>query len=880
MSPDRSAPARRLDEALKARERGWVLCRLRGKVPIDKGWQNAPAPSVEDLEAWASQGDLGLRTGQVSGVVVVDDDSEDGSAPTALSLPRTMTVITGSGKRHAYFRCPGGGVPNSCRKLAPNVDVRGDGGQVVFVGSIHPDTGRPYEWAPGLSPDEVELAEFPEHLLEQLRSDRPRVEKKPTGLRRDRRSDATESARRVLGDARSRIARASEGERNETLNRQAFRLGRWVGADLIDRREVENTLSTTALGIGLSEREVRATLKSGIDAGIRDPHDPESAARRDSDESAGSQGPASSSGRPTIVVEGGALPEVVDQAEQALLRDGRDPIYQRGSLLVRTVRAQALTMRDIYKRAVGVLMLCMVEAAYLAEKLTRSARWLRPTKGDLVEIDCPAKVARTYIARTGHWRVPRLLGVIEAPTLRPDGSILDTPGYDEDTCLVFDTGGVEFPVVPAHPTKEDAARALAALNEILKDFPWLAGCDRAAALAAILTATIRPSLRTAPLFAFRAPKMASGKSLLADVVAMIATGRTVSVMSQGRDEEEDKKRMLAILIEGIPVACIDNIERPLGGAALCSVLTQETWRERILGKTGTATVPTATTWLATGNNLAFVGDLSTRVVVSDLDPQCEKPEDREFDVDLHEYVPAHRGKLVVAALTILRAYHVAGRPDQGLKVFGRFEQWSGWVRAALVWLGEDDPCEGRKRIEYSDPVRRQLRMLLVAWDTAIGPESVTAADVIARAEPVEQERPGALMQALLEVASGKGGKPDTRRLGNYLSKYERRPEAGLRVERMGDRQGVALWRVAPIPGPGEPEDVGFAGFVGPCPPVENSSPPDPAAQEAPEARNEIQPAGEDPPNPPNPQSAGTGSPDETHETHGGSDPRAKDLGWE
>lgn len=67
-------------------------------------------------------------------------------------------------------------------------------------------------------------------------------------------------------------------------------------------------------------------------------------------------------------------------------------------------------------------------------------------------------------------------------------------------------------------------------------------------------------------------------------------------------------------------------------------------------------------------------------------------------------MPENRAKLVVAGLTVLRAYHVAGRPDQGLPVFGRFEEWSDWVRSSLVWLGMANPCITRKRAEEVDPV--------------------------------------------------------------------------------------------------------------------------------------------------------------------------------
>jgi hypothetical protein len=63
-------------------------------------------------------------------------------------------------------------------------------------------------------------------------------------------------------------------------------------------------------------------------------------------------------------------------------------------------------------------------------------------------------------------------------------------------------------------------------------------------------------------------------------------------MTQGSDETEDRKRYMAVLLEGPPVVCLDNLTRPLGGAALCTILTQEDFHDRILGVSQTARVKT------------------------------------------------------------------------------------------------------------------------------------------------------------------------------------------------------------------------------------------------------------------------------------------------
>lgn len=498
--------------------------------------------------------------------------------------------------------------------------------------------------------------------------------------------------------------------------------------------------------------------------------------------------------KPIIKITGGKLPESVDQAEQALLRHSSS-IYQRGGLLVRALVSNTKARRGI-KRAANALTIQQVEIPYLIERLTQVARWQKfdARQDAWKDVDCPKNIAETYLARC-IWNVPELFGVIEAPTLRPDGSILDKPGYDEETGLLFYPGRTVFLPIPENPTKDDGFKALGIFKELLKGFSFVSDVDFAVALSAILTALIRRSIRTAPLHGFSAPKMGSGKSLLADIVAMIIAGRAAAVMSQADSPEEEKKRLLSVLMEGDPVIVIDNIERPLGSDALCSILTQETWKERLLGKNKTMTVPTNVAFLATANNLTFQGDLSTRAMLCMLDPQCERPEEREFDINLYNYIPEVRSELVKAGLTILRAYHIAGRPKQNIPTFGRFEEWSSWVRSALIWLGLADPCQSRKRIEDADPVRTNLKALLTNWHICIK-GAVTLKELVQTATAKAHENED-LYDAISEIA-GEKGEINQRKLGKYLKSLQGRIENGLRLEQFGKRNNNILWRVKDI----------------------------------------------------------------------------------
>jgi putative DNA primase/helicase len=295
------------------------------------------------------------------------------------------------------------------------------------------------------------------------------------------------------------------------------------------------------------------------------------------------------------------------------------------------------------------------------------------------------------------------------------------------------------------------------------------------------------------MFVIDAPIAGSGKSLLADIVALVATGRRAAVIAQGQDETEDEKRLSGLLMRGSPVINIDNAERPLAGQLLCQLLTQSEVDCRVLGQSTVLTLPTNAIVLATGNNLQLVGDLTRRALICRLDPKCERPAARSFNRDLREWIPTNRAALITAALTVLRAYHCAGRPKQKIQQYGSFERWSDLVRSALVWLGAPDPCETQKRLEKLDPVKSGLVLLLQEWYRFYGTEQYSVRRVVN-----DTLKPAALLDALLDVTADRTGEyVDARRLAHYLKKFAGRIESGLKFERgaMDGHGQCPMWRV-------------------------------------------------------------------------------------
>lgn len=111
MSLAASPGDRRVELALAAHARGWALTPLHGKQAYLDGWQKRPPPSRDDVVAWATAGNVGIRTGRVSGVLIVDVDVHRGGVIPAWAeaAPR---VRTGRGGAHCYFVWPAEPVPN------------------------------------------------------------------------------------------------------------------------------------------------------------------------------------------------------------------------------------------------------------------------------------------------------------------------------------------------------------------------------------------------------------------------------------------------------------------------------------------------------------------------------------------------------------------------------------------------------------------------------------------------------------------------------------------------------------------------------------------------------------------------------------------------
>jgi hypothetical protein len=454
----------------------------------------------------------------------------------------------------------------------------------------------------------------------------------------------------------------------------------------------------------------------------------------------------------------------------------------------------------------------MVEAsaAYLDELATQAARWEKydPRRKRWVEVTPPPRFVKTLQGRPA-WPFPPLEGIMHSPTLRPDGSVLDTPGYDAETGLLFDSSGTTFPAILRHPTLDDARTAIGRLHDVVRDFPFTAPWHFAAWLSGVLSVVCRPTiLGSVPLHGITATTRGSGKSLLADTIAVLGTGHPAARWSQVLDEDEERKRLLSLALDGDPLVCIDNVAAPLGSGPLALALTASSIKDRLLGANQTKEAPMRAVFLCTGNNVQYLGDVARRVVPIALDPKLERPEERTgfAHSPLLPWLQRERPQLTIAALTIVKAFFTAGCPTQGLAPLGSFEAWSDVIRHALVWAGEADPCEGRKAIEdTSNPEFEALAALLYAWEQCYGTREVTLRHVveetIKQMQHVGPDTTRTMWNELYDALGScdkhsDGKRLDTTRIGYALRRWQGRIIGGKRLMTPGrDRTNKTLWKM-------------------------------------------------------------------------------------
>lgn len=493
--------------------------------------------------------------------------------------------------------------------------------------------------------------------------------------------------------------------------------------------------------------------------------------------------------RPLVLLRPYAERAICDTVVAELAKNEPN-LYQRAGMMVRVVREPAALDGPVTATPPRI---ATMTRPVLREHIDTHVRLAEPRQ-DTPKPSHPPDWLVALVESRGQWEgVRRLEMVTQCPVLRPDGTVLDRPGYDAETGLLYEPN-FEPLEVPAVPMREDALKALDELRDIVCDFPFAAPKHEAGYLALLLTPFARFAFRgPSPLGVIDGSVAGVGKGKLVQVISMLVDGCQVSPTPQPEEPEEERKLITSIAITGRRLVMIDNVTRQVGSGPLEALLTSTRWNDRVLGSSKTFDGDVLTQWFVTGNNVGFrKKDTIRRCVHVRIEAKTATPEERTSFAHspLLDWVQSERPRLVRAALTILRAHALADWYNPCASQWGSFEGWSDRVRSALVWLGCDDPADTRLDLNATaDTEGTALVVLLEKLHRAaiLGSAGLSARDLMSEASTDTE-----LKDALDELCPTRKGDPTARQMG-----YALRSVKG-RVVEVGQRE-MAL---ETVPGPG------------------------------------------------------------------------------
>ena len=672
---------------------------LRGKIPVLDAWTALDPVDEATVRTWLDVGyNLGFRTGSRSGLIVIDDDQARSGGGDYEPPATGLVAATPTGGRHFYYKAPDPCPGNSASRLAPHVDVRGEGGQVVVPPSIHPVARESYTW---LSTGEP--ADYPATVhVDMTKPDPP-----STGMG---------YAATALHQEVHAVRNASEGNRNDTLNRAAFSLGQLVAGGVLDLATVRAELKSAAVIAGLSSAETAKTIRSGLQAGREHPR---TAPERRAGGSVALQQPPKLPPGADVLIPGSHVIEHGECVEQGN-HDFASHVLAK------------LAPGSIYRRAgqLGELQggqFCPVSVHRLRSIIDGSIRLAvgKDHEGELqLQFRTCSRDHASVVLDFGQVQgdVRELVHLATHPVCVGADFSPAKPGWNADSGVYL------ADEVTPDPLPLDEAKAV--LEDLVADFPFQESSDRANFLGLLLTPILRPALgEPVPMHLINSPMERTGKTKLAEIVLGVAvSGRRVPAMQLGDREEEREKRILAVLLRGQGLLHLDNLAEHLNSAALASLLTSSEYQGRILGASSAPSIPNSLTVVGTGNNVHATGELTKRIVPIRLLPDTEAPEERnDFrHPDLLGFVTESRPRVLGALMGLIESWRDNGRPlHRG--AFGGFERWTAVTGGILTNAGYDDWLANMAAWRgAANDAGQENRDFVAAWHAAHGSAWVKA----------------------------------------------------------------------------------------------------------------------------------------------------------
>lgn len=519
------------------------------------------------------------------------------------------------------------------------------------------------------------------------------------------------------------------------------------------------------------------------------------------------------SGLPEIILTGLQLREKREKALAALVQAEQ----KQKSIFIHAHRIVSLSL-DKKQRPI----IREIETAEMKNRLTDAADFYSAKRKNteeviLSEVSPPKELAETILSLSPHaLPFPAINGIVELPIVRPDGTICDTPGYDEESGLFYAANKqMQACQIPWSPTREDIQQARELLDQCFGEFCYETQADFANYMGLLITIVTRYMYTGDVQHAIiNATKPGTGKTLLVHAACIIATGVTAAIRDFPQKEEETKKVIDAKILGGQNIIIFDNIKRRVESSSLDALATGGgRYSLRPLGQSKDITIDNVRcTVMLTGNNIQVDSDQARRCFIVRLTSPVSRPDEREdFTIkDLIAHCSTHRAALVRALLILVRAWFVAGKPDGKNKIArssSTFNFWAKTVGGILENAGIEGFLDNRESLRAdANEEETQTDAFLHAWKDSFGEGWIPAKQIVEKICSGPDGLPAALPANLLfetmpdglKIALQEKPKVFTMVLSKWLQKRVKTPfgEDNIRIERDEDKHTkMKVWRV-------------------------------------------------------------------------------------
>lgn len=492
--------------------------------------------------------------------------------------------------------------------------------------------------------------------------------------------------------------------------------------------------------------------------------------------------------RHSITIVPGAIDQVTKAAEYVLAECG--DVYQSGGLIVHVRRDPETGDPSIAPANDHSLTIDLASKADWGSYDGRTKKFTRR--------DPPERVVKALQKALKYEYLPSLKGIARQPFYNGD-ELVTTSGYHEASGIYASFCEDEFAVVDT--SRAAAEQALELLLGLVAEVEFATDIDLAAAISAMFTATVRPSIPLAPAFLTTAPDSGIGKSYLNSIVTPFAGPGEPQRTSFPKTSEEATKSVQSHLLTGSAVIEYDDMDCDfLPHGALNRMLTSEHVTDRILGVSKTVTVSTRAVVLASGINVGPVRDMNRRVITIRLARKQQGGITRSFAHRPAKEVRANRGKYASAVFTIIEAFKAAGCPNSDAPSIASYgDEWSHYCRLPLMWLGLPDPAHSLIVQVDNDPDLEQFGLVLREWYARYQSTPVT----VRKLKEPRQIGDDPLHEALLELPVTQNSYIIADKLGWLFKKKANKIIDGYAL-REGSSDGRKGWWVEKLPDPTPP----------------------------------------------------------------------------